>query len=661
MANSGGTTINPATNLWFKFSWETASVDVYNYTSTINWRVQMITGDNISISDTMWKDYTITVAGNKHTGQVKFGSVPSNFTSTIKTGTEVIKHNKDGTKTFEYNASINIYLTIDGTTISTVVINGSATLDTIQRQAIINTAPDFNDEENPTITYTNLSGDKVTLLQACISISGGNDDVPYRDIPVNGNSYTFNLTDTERLALTKEFKDQNTSRTVRFYVKTTIDGTTYLDYTERTMTLINYAPTLSPTVQDSNATTVALTGNNKKFIKYYSDLQFTTGAAGSKGATISEQDVTCGSKFKYNVSSGTINAIDGYKAIFKATDSRGFTISKTLDLDIINYVKPTCYVKSLQMSSDGSLDFTISGNSFNQSFGAKNNTLSFRIGYSQNGGDITWKSFTASPSRSGSTYTLTHTLTGFDYTKEYDCIFEVSDELSSAQSIQRKVGSVSIFDWGKDDFNFNVPVNIEADALSIYGDQVLTHVTDTTIAATNGSIYLRPKGIDNATAQTKFSPTLVSFGTQIRGSVAFFSKVNASGGVNINGNAIEDFVIEQGSASMGSNGTWYWHKWLSGKAECWGCRNYGKIAITTAWGNLYRSETFAQDLPSGLFARTPDVININLVSCDFGGWVCLHESTTPSATTTGGFIVVRPASATTSRTYIGFNIIGEWS
>ena len=661
MANSGSTTINPATNLWFKFSWETASVDVYNYTSTINWRLQMITGDNISISDNMWKDYTITVAGNKHTGQVRFGTVPSNYTSTIKTGTEVIKHNKDGTKTFDYNASINIYLTIDGTTISTVVINGSATLDTIQRQAIINTAPDFNDEENPTITYTNLSGDKVTLLQACISITGGNDDVPYRDIPVDGNSYTFNLTDTERLALTKEFKDQQTSRTVRFYIKTTIDGTTYLEYVERTMTLINYAPTLSPTVQDGNATTVALTGNNKKFIKYYSDLQFTTGAAGSKGATISEQDVTCGSKFKYNVSSGTINAIDGYKAIFKATDSRGFSVNKTVDLDMISYVKPTCYIKSLDMSSDGSLNFTITGNSFNQSFGAKNNTLSFRIGYSQNGGTLTWKSFTATPSRSGSTYTLTHTLTGFDATKEYDCVFEVSDQLSSAQSIQRKVGSVSIFDWGKDSFNFNVPVNIEADTLSIYGDNVLKHVTDTTIAATNGSIYLRPKGADSPTGQVQISPTLVSFATQMRGSVAFFKIVNASSGININGNAIEDFVVEQGSESMGSDGTWYWQKWLSGKAECWGCRNYGSMAITTAWGSLYRSNTFTQDLPTGLFARTPDVININLVNSDFGGWVCLHESTAPSATTTGSFIVVRPASATTSKSYIGFYIIGEWS
>ena len=661
MAKSGSTTINPATNLWFKFSWETASVDVYNLTSTINWRVQMITGDNLEISDYIWKDYTITVAGNKHTGQVKFGSVPSNFTSTIKTGTEVIKHDTDGTKTFSYNANINIYLTIGGTTISTVIINDSATLDTIQKQAIINTAPDFNDEENPTITYTNLSGDKVTLLQACISITGGNDDVTYRDIPVNGDSYTFNLTDDERLVLRQEFKDQKTSRTVRFYVKTTIDGTTYWEFLDRTMTLISYAPTLSPTVQDGNTATVALTGNSKKFIKYYSNLKFTTGAAGSKGATISEQDVTCGSKFSYNVSSGTINAIDGNKVIFSATDSRGFSVTKTLDLDVINYVKPTCYVKSLQMSSDGSLNFTISGNSFNQSFGAKSNALSFRIGYSENGGTLTWNTFSATPSRSGSTYTLTHTLTGFDYTKEYECIFEVSDELSSAQSIQRKVGSVSIFDWGKDNFHFNVPVNIEADTLSIYGDNVLKHVTDTTLSANSGSIYLRPNGADSTTGQVQISPTIVSFATQIRGSTAFFGIVNASSRVNINGNSIEDFVIEQGSASMGSNGTWYWQKWLSGKAECWGCRNYGKMAITTAWGNLYRSETFAQDLPSGVFARTPDVININLVSCDFGGWVCLHESTTPSATTTGGFIVVRPASATTSRTYIGFQIIGEWS
>ena len=111
---------------------------------------------------------------------------------------------------------------------------------------------------------------------------------------------------------------------------------------------------------------------------------------------------------------------------------------------------------------------------------------------------------------------------------------------------------------------------------------------------------------------------------------------------------------------MGSNGTWYWRKWLSGKAEAWGCRNFGNMAVNTAWGNLFRSEIFTQDLPYDVFIRTPDSININIVHGGYGGWICKHEQTAPSADTTGSFIYVRPAGATVTTSNLGFHIIGEW-
>jgi hypothetical protein len=84
------------------------------------------------------------------------------------------------------------------------------------------------------------------------------------------------------------------------------------------------------------------------------------------------------------------------------------------------------------------------------------------------------------------------------------------------------------------------------------------------------------------------------------------------------------------------------------------------MAVNTAWGNLYRSAILTQDLPDNLFTTTPDVININIVNANFGGWICKHENLAPSAVTTGSFIFVRPASATISPTYIGFHIIGLW-
>ena len=145
------------------------------------------------------------------------------------------------------------------------------------------------------------------------------------------------------------------------------------------------------------------------------------------------------------------------------------------------------------------------------------------------------------------------------------------------------------------------------------------------------------------------------------GKVDFSGKVNFGDSFTIDGYTFNDFVIATGEEAMDSNGTWYWRKWKSGKAEAWGCCNFGDIAVTTAWGKLYRSAVLTQNLPNNVFIRTPDSININIIHATFGGWICKHEQTAPSATTIGSFIFVCPASATvTPPTNIGFYIVGEW-
>lgn len=130
--------------------------------------------------------------------------------------------------------------------------------------------------------------------------------------------------------------------------------------------------------------------------------------------------------------------------------------------------------------------------------------------------------------------------------------------------------------------------------------------------------------------------------------------------VSIQGNQVADFIVEQGTEAMGSNGTWYWSKWASGRAECYGLRNYGNMAVTTTWGNLYRSAVFTQSLPSGLFKNGAEYIGINLMTGSYGGWVAMHEQTQPSEYETGSFIVVRPASANITAAHISFYCVGRW-
>jgi hypothetical protein len=111
---------------------------------------------------------------------------------------------------------------------------------------------------------------------------------------------------------------------------------------------------------------------------------------------------------------------------------------------------------------------------------------------------------------------------------------------------------------------------------------------------------------------------------------------------------------------MGSNGTWYWSKWASGRAECYGLRNYGNTAVTTTWGNLYRSQIFTQSLPYGLFKNGAEYTGIHLMTGSAGGWIVTHEQVQPSEYETGSFMIVRPASATITGAFIAFYCVGRW-
>lgn len=452
-------------------------------------------------------------------------------------------------------------------------------------------AVNFNDEENPTMNYSNPMQNQTTTLEGCIASENGSIIYAnYRAISKTGSSYTFNLTDAERASLRAAVAKDTLS--VRFYVRSVIRGTTYHAYSApKTMTLINAQPTLAPTVVDTNTTTVALTGNSSKFIRGHNAMKFAFNASGRKGASIKSYSLVCGA-FKSSSSSGTFNNVESGTFVFSVTDSRGYTASKTVEVTGIDYVQLTCNQKvqmALQGESDAQVHLTVTGDCFSGNFGAKKNDLKIYVRHSEDGGAWgAWGEITPLlASFSGNKYSLTADVSGFDVSGTYTFQCKAVDSLGEVVTAEYPVKFTPVFDWGKYDFNFNVPVTIE-------------------------------------------------------------------------GNPLADFVIETGTASMGSNGTWYWAKWASGKAECYGCRNYGNMGVSTAWGGLYRSEAFTQSLPSGLFKNTPEVIDITFRNSNFGAWIAKHETSAPSSSSSGSFIVVRPASATLSQAYIGFNVVGRW-
>ena len=156
-----------------------------------------------------WNGYTktayyyVSINGGAETKYSVSYTLPKSNTTTIVNKTFTVTHNGDGT------GKISVRTWMD-TGISAGVVEKSAslTLKTIPRQASLTDAPNFNDEENPTISYSNPAGNNVTTLQACIANESGTIIYcAYRDISKTGTSYTFSLKSTFSSSLSAQAKN----------------------------------------------------------------------------------------------------------------------------------------------------------------------------------------------------------------------------------------------------------------------------------------------------------------------------------------------------------------------------------------------------------------------------------------------------------------------
>ena len=251
--------------------------------------------------------------------------------------------------------------------------------------------------------------------------------------------------------------------TCKTYSGDTLLGTKTSSFTATTNESL-CKPTLSPTVEDSNSIAIGVTGNKNTLIIYFSDAAITTGAAARNSATLISQKVTCGSK-SITTSSGTIEDVESGTFTFIATDSRGYSTTQTVTKDIINYINPTCNLNISNPTTDGNLSFTITGNYFNGSFGAVNNTLSVSYKYKAGSGNYSDNIKVTNITLNNNTYTANISLTGLDYKETYTFQAFTIDKIKSANSAEKVIKTTPVFSWSNNDFEFNVPVKFSGKTL----------------------------------------------------------------------------------------------------------------------------------------------------------------------------------------------------
>lgn len=298
--------------------------------------------------------YSLNIASRANTCSV--GGVSQGYTSgainqkggTVLLGTTVhrVAHDADGTKTAQLVDTFNINATIDGKKVGSITASGSIQLDRIARNATIVTANDFTDDTNPTLTYSNPSS---FSCDVSIEFAGGSIT---RAGAISGasGSYTMQLTDSERTALRNASRNSPTLK-VTYALKTTIDGTAYYSRAERKMSVVDAAPVLGAiSYEDANAATVAVTGDKSRIIQNHSIMTVTIPTAtAKKGATIASYAIAFGGVTKTvkaagAVSLGTVDVSYSQALTVTATDSRGFTASKSVQVTVDDYSAPTAVI-----------------------------------------------------------------------------------------------------------------------------------------------------------------------------------------------------------------------------------------------------------------------------------------------------------------------------
>jgi hypothetical protein len=131
MASSGTTTVKVTDWNQLIFNWSQAQQNIKNNTTTISWSLQLKATSSGMIQSTIKKKWQVTINGLQYSGVITVG-IGNNSTKTLASGTTIIKHSDDGTKTLSYSFSQQFDIDFNGW-IGTISGSGSGTLNTIPR------------------------------------------------------------------------------------------------------------------------------------------------------------------------------------------------------------------------------------------------------------------------------------------------------------------------------------------------------------------------------------------------------------------------------------------------------------------------------------------------------------------------------------------------
>lgn len=344
MFGASGTILgSTSSSLWtFKLEVREGDYNILNNTSPVTveafiGRIQQssyMTGAEISCPVTITGVGTQTISGRYTTG-----TIPAGGWYSLGSTTFTVPHETDGSKTISISASFT-----NDVSPSSGSASGSLILTKIPRNSTLKDVPVYVDES----AGVKVTIDKnVTSYYDVITISYGSTILGTYNNVKNGDTLKIsNLTTLYNL--TSNVAEPKLTYTLKTYTnsqKTTQIGSSSVKTGK--FKFVNQYPIWNgvPTYQDTNSTTVNVTGSNQVIIKNYSNVQITISSAikptAKKGASIVKYIFPDGGSVNYSTSNVTytIKQYNGTQSIaIQAIDSRGFGKIVYLSISkLINY------------------------------------------------------------------------------------------------------------------------------------------------------------------------------------------------------------------------------------------------------------------------------------------------------------------------------------
>ena len=278
-----------------------------------------------NLSGTGW---SITIDGSTFTGSSTWDTRNSTDWKYLGSASKVIEHNADGSKSITISASHTGNSASGSSKMGNASGSGTFTLTTIPRASSI-TAIDANIESS-------------TLININRASSSFTHTITYSFAGLTGTIATKTAQTSIGWTISSSFyaKIPNAKTGEVTLTCTTYNGSTAVGTSTTTFTVTaseeKCRPTVAAVLIDSNSTTVALTGDSSKLIKYKSTAKVTPTATAKNSATIKKITVNGTTMSGTYVSFANVQS-ETFKV--EVTDSRGYTNEEyILKPTIIKYI-----------------------------------------------------------------------------------------------------------------------------------------------------------------------------------------------------------------------------------------------------------------------------------------------------------------------------------